>query len=80
VQQNEAYLAVIVLARVIVRLGMLPEIHTGIIEGLYASDLAYLQRLYEHLNSGDEADSPLRGAMNGATIDSPRRATALGEA
>src|SRR5688572_32200626 len=59
VQQNEAYLAVIVLARVIVRLGMLPEIHTGIIEGLYASDLAYLQRLYEQLNSVDDVDPSL---------------------
>ena len=51
VQQNEAYLAVIVLSRVIVRLGSLPEIHTGLIEGLYASDFAYLQRLYEQLNA-----------------------------
>src|SRR5258705_14000188 len=56
VQQNEAYLAVIVLARVIVRLGSLSEIHTGIIEGLYASDLAYLQRLYDKLNADDDAD------------------------
>lgn len=51
VQQNEAYLAVIVLARVITRLGSLADIHTGVIEGLYASDLAYLQRLYEELNA-----------------------------
>src|SRR6476620_3780522 len=51
VQQNDAYLAVIVLARVIVRLGSLSDIHTGIIEGLFASDLAYLQRLYEKFNS-----------------------------
>src|SRR5262245_33579942 len=57
VQQNEAYLVVIVLARVIVRLGNLPEVHTGIIEGLYASDLAYLQRLYEQLNSDDDVDT-----------------------
>lgn len=54
VQQNEAYLAVIVLARVIVRLGTLPDIHAGVIEGLYASDLAYLQRLYESLNAEDD--------------------------
>jgi hypothetical protein len=57
VQQNEAYLAVIVLARVIVRLGTLPDIHTGVIEGLYASDLAYLQRLYESLNAEDDIDA-----------------------
>src|SRR4051794_34854033 len=55
VQQNEAYLTVIVLARVIVRLGTLKDIHPGIIEGLYASDLAYLQRLYESFNAGEEA-------------------------
>jgi hypothetical protein len=51
VQQNEAYLAVIVLARVITRLGSLADIHTGVIEGLYASDFAYLQRLYDKLNA-----------------------------
>jgi hypothetical protein len=79
VQQNEAYLAVIVLARVIVRLGHLPEVHTGVIEGLFASDLAYLQRLYEELNSGDDSD-PLPHAAtkgNGSTL---RRAAVLGEA
>ena len=79
VQQNEAYLAVIVLARVILRLGQLPEIHTGVIEGLFASDLAYLQRLYEELNSSDDADTlPPASARNAA--HSLRRATALGEA
>src|SRR5258706_8099929 len=56
VQQNEAYLAVIVLARVTTRLGSVPDIHTGVIEGLYASDLAYLERLYEKLNAGDDAE------------------------
>jgi len=65
VQQNEAYLAVIVLARVIVRLGTLPDIHTGVIEGLYASDLAYLQRLYESLNAEDDVDAPPRMALLG---------------
>ena len=37
VQQNEAYLAVIVLARRH-QLGSLTEVHTGVIENLYASD------------------------------------------
>ena len=80
VQQNEAYLAVIVLARVIVRLGQLPEVHTGVIEGLFASDLAYLQRLYEELNSGDDVDSPHAGAVKSASGNSLHRTTALGEA
>src|SRR4051812_44155103 len=54
VQQNEAYLAVIVLARVITRLGSLADVHTGVIEALYASDFAYLQQLYERFNATDD--------------------------
>ncbi|MGZ5442154.1 MAG: hypothetical protein ACXW5U_10560 [Thermoanaerobaculia bacterium] len=74
VQQNEAYLAVIVLARVITRLGSLPDVHTGIIEGLFASDLDYLERLYEKFNAGDEADAEPGSEKR------PRRITAVGEA
>ena len=81
VQQNEAYLAVIVLARVIVRLGTLPDVHTGVIEGLYASDLGYLQRLYEQFNTGDDLDPSLAAGRpakaSGSTL---RGMTTLGEA
>jgi hypothetical protein len=80
VQQNEAYLAVIVLARVIVRLGQLPEVHPGVIEGLFASDLAYLQRLYDELNSGDDVDAIPSASGKGAPGSSLHRMTALGEA
>ncbi len=62
VQQNEAYLTVIVLARVIVRLGSLKDIHPGTIEGLYASDHAYLQRLYDKFNAGDDSEGGLSGS------------------
>jgi hypothetical protein len=62
VQQNPAYLAIVVLARVIVKLGSLAEIDTRVIEGFYASDLDYLQRLYEQFNSTEETD-PRAGAM-----------------
>jgi hypothetical protein len=81
VQQNEAYLAVIVLARVIVRLGSLADIHTGVIEGLYASDLAHLQRLYEKFNSDDEpAADPAPAQQTAKGLDGLRRMTTLGEA
>lgn len=50
VQQNPAYLTVIVLARVIVKLGTVANIHPGIVEKLYASDISYLQQLYQTLN------------------------------
>jgi len=75
VQQNEAYLAVIVLARVITRLGTLPDMHTGVIEGLFASDLAYLERLYEKFNGEDGVEA---GAKSGGRP--LRRMAAVGEA
>jgi len=50
VQANEAYLVVILLARVVTRLGSLPVINPKVIEGLYAADLAYLQELYNQIN------------------------------
>jgi phage FluMu protein gp41 len=56
VQQNPAYLAIIVLARVITKLGDVQDIDTKTIEGLYATDLDYLQRLYERINSVEETD------------------------
>ena len=77
VQQNEAYLAVIVFSRVIVRLGSLSDVHTGVIEGLYASDLAYLQRLYEEFNA---ADDDVGAAAVRAAAPSLGRMTTLGEA
>lgn len=55
VQSNPAYLSIIVLSRVIVRLGSLPDVNTKVVEGLFASDLSYLQTLYERIN-GDEGD------------------------
>jgi hypothetical protein len=78
VTQNEAYLTVIVLSRVIVRLGSLADIHTGVIEGLFASDLAYLQRLYERFNSGEDHE-PV-AAQPASSGNGLRRMTTLGEA
>jgi hypothetical protein len=58
VKQNPAYLAVIVLSRVITRLGALPDVNTKVVEGLFASDLNYLQALYESFNGDGGADMP----------------------
>ena len=51
VQSNPAYLTIIVLSRVITRLGGLPDVNPRIIENLYASDVSYLQALYQEINS-----------------------------
>ena len=50
VRENPAYLSVVLLARVIVRLGSLDEIHPGIVEELFAADVAFLQELYRRVN------------------------------
>lgn len=50
VRNNQAYLAVILLARVITQLGTLSNISTNVIENLFVADLAYLQALYRQIN------------------------------
>lgn len=54
VQANEAYLPVVLLSRVITRLGPITEITPQIIETLFAADLAYLEDLYLRLNSYED--------------------------
>lgn len=51
VRQNEAYLSVILLSRVVTRLGSLDMITPKIVEGLFAADFAYLQDLYQRINA-----------------------------
>jgi len=66
VQANPAYLTIIILARVITRLGSLPIIDTQLIETLFASDLEHLRRLYEEINSAEEPDgAPQPARANG---------------
>ena len=50
VRENPAYLSVVLLARVITRLGAIDDVHAGIVESLFASDLAFLQDLYRRVN------------------------------
>ena len=62
VQQNPAYLTIIVLSRVITRLGSVPDVNTKVVEGLFAADLNFLQSLYERLNGEEDSASPDAGA------------------
>ncbi|MDR2664898.1 MAG: phage tail assembly protein [Oscillospiraceae bacterium] len=51
VKQNPGYLSIILLSRVVIRLGSLASINTRVIEGLYTADLVFLQDLYQRINS-----------------------------
>lgn len=55
VQSNQAYLIVILLSRVITRLGSLSDVTPKVIEDLYAADLAYLQDFYNRINRDGKA-------------------------
>jgi hypothetical protein len=81
VQQNPGYLTIIVLARVITRLGTLPDVNTKVVEGLFVSDLEELQQLYERLNDvGDEeAVVPATTPNNHQADQWHSRSYALGE-
>jgi hypothetical protein len=50
VRENPAYLTVVLLARVVTRIGTIDDVHAGVIENLFASDLAFLQDLYRRVN------------------------------
>lgn len=56
VQQNPAYLTIILLSRVMTQLGELRVINPAVIEGLFSSDLAYLQEFYRHINETGTPD------------------------
>jgi hypothetical protein len=50
VRENSAYLTVVLLARVITRIGTITDVHPGMVENFFASDLAFLQDLYRRVN------------------------------
>lgn len=50
VQNNPAYLVVILLSRVVTRLGTLSQVTPQVVEGLFAADLAFLQDRYNAIN------------------------------
>lgn len=56
VQGNRAYLVIILLSRVITKLGDLPRISVDTVEGLFSTDLAYLQEFYRKIN--EEGGAP----------------------
>ncbi len=60
VRENPAYLTVVLLSRVITRLGSITDIHVGVVEDLFASDLAFLQDLYKRVNSEGHTRAEVR--------------------
>jgi hypothetical protein len=51
VRENPAYLTVVLLARVVMNIGEITDVHAGVIENLFATDLAFLQDMYRRINT-----------------------------
>jgi hypothetical protein len=78
VRANEAYLSIVLLSRVVIRLGTLPEITPGVIEGLFSPDFAFLQEFFVRVNDlgagGVETQCPVCGSRFGLDLTEAARA------
>lgn len=50
VMQNPSYLTIVILSRVITRLGNITDITPDLVEHLFARDMAFLNDMYQRLN------------------------------
>ncbi|KAB2929268.1 MAG: hypothetical protein F9K24_20405 [Leptonema illini] len=60
VQQNPAYAAVILLSRVIVRIGSITQVTPRVVESLFTADFGYLQDMYNRINGGSASSVQAR--------------------
>jgi len=68
---NQAYLSILLLSRVVVRLGSISPVPASVVEGLFSADFAYLQDLYMRLNEpgGTLADTRCPECGTQFTVD-----------
>lgn len=65
VRANQAYLVIILLSRVITKLGSIEVLDTSVVENLFSADLAYLQDLYRRINEFNPEDTEANGEPPG---------------
>jgi hypothetical protein len=56
VRENQAYLTIAILSRVVTQLGEIVEVNSTTIERLFTADLVYLQDLYRRINNNGTAE------------------------
>jgi hypothetical protein len=56
VQANRAYLVIILLSRVVTRIGDVTNVTVDVVENLFSTDLAFLQEFYRKIN--EEGGAP----------------------
>lgn len=60
VREDPRYLTVVLIGRVVSRIGGIEDVHAGVIENLFASDLAFLQDLYRRINQDGHTHARVR--------------------
>ena len=73
VKQNKAYLVILILSRVIVRLGDITAVTPAIVERLFSADLSYLQEFYRKINDDGDAVIPVTCPACGHKFDAEFR-------
>ena len=53
VQRNRAYLIIVLLSRVVTRLGSIEDVSSNIVENLFAGDLRFLEEMYNRINEDE---------------------------
>ena len=79
VQQNPGYITIILLARVITKLGDVQNIDTRVIERLFTSDLTYLNDFYQRINQMESPSYRVVCPHCGETFDAEISVIDLGE-
>jgi hypothetical protein len=81
VRENQSYLSVLVLSRVVTRLGEIVDVSTNTIEKLFTADLAYLQDMYRRVNSdgAGQLNVTCPNCSQSFAVDSTNGATHVGE-
>lgn len=55
VQQNPGYLTIMLLSRVVIKLGDLDQVTPSVIERLFTADLTFLQNMYQTINESEDS-------------------------
>jgi hypothetical protein len=58
VRQNKAYLVILILSRVITKLGSIDDVTPEVVERFFSADLSYLQDFYRRINGDGDAIIP----------------------
>ncbi len=64
VKSNQAYATIIILSRVITRLGALSEVTPATVENFFAQDLDYLQNFYRQINGLESETTVAENTVN----------------